>query len=470
MATTSTSSASSLAVGGLVSGIDTTSIVTALVAQQQVPITRLQTQQSAFKTQVSQIGDIISKLQALQTAAQDLGSSGALASKVVSTNGAFTATAGTGVQGGSYAVRVDQLARPSKWMSAGFGASTDPVASGSLSISIGGKTYDPITTDGMSLADMAYAIRQSGAPVSATVLSGWDTANNRAVSYLSVTALDSGYTPTSSPPDSLTLAFSGSGSGSGTDPGFAEKQTALNSRFNIDGVDYVRSSNTVTDALKNVTLTLKQGAVSPATQGTAEELTLENDQATTTTNLQKFADAYNAVMSLVQKALAVTKDTDRTTTLAGDSAVRSLQAQLHGIVTHAVAGLGTVRTLADIGLKTNRNGSLTVDATTLSSAMGRDPSAIDSLFSTATNGIGAFVSTLVTQQTSTGSGILAMDQKGLNARITALDTQINQMQLRVDAYKKGLLAQFTAMEDTLSSLKSTSNYLTSQSSSSSTSK
>ena len=354
-------------------------------------------------------------------------------------------------------------------MSAGFAASTDPVASGTLSISIGGKTYDPITTDGMSLADMAYAIRQSGAPVSATVLSGWDTANNRAVSYLSVTALDSGYTPTSSPPDSLSLAFTASGAGAGTDPGFTERQTALNSRFNIDGVDYVRSSNTVTDALANVTLTLKQGAVSPATQGTAEELVLENDQTTTTANLQKFADAYNAVMSLVQKALAVTKDTNRNTTLAGDSAVRSLQSQLHGIVTHTVSGLGTVRTLADIGLKTNRNGSLTVDATTLSSAMGRDPSAIDTLFSTATSGIGAFVSTLVTRQTSSGSGILAMDQKGLTDRISALDTQIERMQARVDAYKKGLLAQFSAMEDTLSSLKSTSNYLTTQAASTSTS-
>ena len=469
MATTSTSSASSLAVGGLISGIDTTSIVNALVAQQQVPITRLQTQQSAFKTQVSQIGDIISKLQAFKSAAQDLASAGALANTVTTSNSSFSATAGAGSQAGSYSVRVDQLARPSKWMSAGFAAATDTVASGSLTLSIGGTTYDPITTDNMTLADVAYAIRQSGAPVSATVLSGWDSANNRAVSYLSVTALKPGSTPGSAPPDSLSLSFAASGAGAGTDPGFAERQTAQNALFNVDGVDYVRASNTVSDAIPNVTLTLKQGAASPATQGTAEDLSLSNDQAQTTANLQKFADAYNAVMSLVQKALAVTKDTDRTTTLAGDSAVRSLQGLLHGVISHAVTGLAGVRTLADVGLKSNRDGSLTVDATTLSDALGRDPSAIDSIFKTTTNGISDFVASLVDQQSSSGSGILALDQKGLTDRVSAMDTQINQMQLRVDAFKTGLLAQFSAMESTLSSLKATGNYLTSQSSSSSSS-
>jgi flagellar hook-associated protein 2 len=469
MATTSTSSASSLAVGGLISGIDTTSIVNALVAQQQVPITRLQTQQSAFKTQVSQIGDIISKLQAFKTAAQALASTGALANAVTSSNSSFSAAAGAGSQAGSYSVRVDQLARPSKWMSAGFAAATDTVASGSLTLSVGGTTYDPITTDNMTLADVAYAIRQSGAPVSATVLSGWDSANNRAVSYLSVTALKPGYTPGSAPPDSLSLSFAASGAGAGTDPGFAEKQTARNALFNVDGVDYVRAGNTVTDAIPNVTLTLKQGATSPATQGTAEDLSLANDQAQTTANLQSFADAYNSVMSLVQKALAVTKDTDRTRTLAGDSAVRSLQGLLHGVISHGVSGLAGVRTLADVGLKSNRDGSLTVDATTLADALGRDPAAIDSIFKTTTTGISDVVAGLVDRQTSSGSGILALDQKGLSARIDAMDTQITQMQMRVDAYKTGLAAQFAAMENTLSSLKATGNYLTSQSTSSSSS-
>jgi len=127
-----------------------------------------------------------------------------------------------------------------------------------------------------------------------------------------------------------------------------------------------------------------------------------------------------------------------------------------------VTGLAGVRTLADVGLKTNRDGSLTVDATTLTSAMSRDPSAIDTIFSRATDGISAVVGSMVDQQTSTGSGVLALGQKGLSNRIESLDKQILSMQLRVDAYKKGLLAQFTAMEDVLSSLKSTSNYLTSQ--------
>jgi flagellar hook-associated protein 2 len=446
--------------GGLISGLDTASIVDQLVALESRPITQLKTLQAAYQTQITKLGDIVSRLADLRTAAQDLGTNGALAAKVTSSNSAFGATVGAGALSGRYSVRVDQVAQASKWMSAGFASSASTVANGALSLSIGGTSYGPITTDGLSLSDLAYAIRQTNAPVSATVLNGWDPVGNKAVSYLSITARDTGFTPGGS--DSLAITFTPGSGGTGQDPAFTEKQAARNAAFNIDGVDYVRQTNTVTDAITGVTLNLTRGATAPATQGTAEDLTLETDVTATQARLQKFADAYNGVMSLVQGALAVTKDTDRKSTLAGDSAVRGLQGLLQSIVVNQVSGLPGIRTLADVGLKTNRDGRLTVDTTTLSSALARDPSAVDALFSTSTTGISAFVTSLVDRETRSGTGVLTSDQASLTARITAMDSQMAAMQLRVDAYKTNLVRQFTAMETTLSSLKSTGNYLNAQ--------
>jgi len=79
---------------------------------------------------------------------------------------------------------------------------------------------------------------------------------------------------------------------------------ARNALFTIDGLDFERQVNTVTDAIPGVTLTLKKGATAPATTGAVEDLVLSTDADASRTKLQKFVDAYNGVMSLVQRQLA----------------------------------------------------------------------------------------------------------------------------------------------------------------------
>jgi len=463
--------AGTITTSGLVSGIDTASIVDQLVSLESRPISLLKSRQSGFRSQVTLLGDIMSRLSSLETAAKNLGSTGLLAAKVASTNDAFTATPGTGALAGRYAVRVDQLAQAAKWRSGGFDTPTSGVAGGTLSITVKGQTYPaappdgpgPIAiTDGMSLSDVAYAIRQSGAPVSATVVTGWDALAGKAVSYLSVTARDTGFTQADGAASALSISFTKDVGATGTDPAFAETQAARNALFNVDGVDFIRESNTVTDALAGVTLALKRGATLPATTGTVEDLVLNTDADATRAKLQTFVDAYNGVMAMVQRQLNVTKDTDRATTLAGDSAVRALQGRLQSILTNQVSGLAGVSRLADLGVKTAKDGSLSIDSTLYAAALARDPAALDALFSTATSGLADYVSKLVQEQVGTTDGVLVNRQKGLNSRITAMDGQMAVMQRRVDAYKANLVKQFTAMETTLSNLKSTGNFLQSQ--------
>ena len=445
-----------LSVGGLASGMDTQSIVDKLVQLESQPLTALQQHQSAYGSQVSALGDLASRLGALETAATGLASGGTLALQATSTNTAFSAVPGSAALAGSYAVQVESLASPAKWRSGPI-APTDALKAGSLTLSIGGVTYppasSPILIDGTTtLGGLAGAIRASGAPVSVSVL------DDGTSQYLSITTTASGYSGTD-PTTALQVNFDYGATppATGVDPGAASwHQDAINAVFYVDALKFTRASNTVTDALPGTALTLKSAG------GPAETLAIATDPAGTATRLQTFVDAYNGIMTAVQKQLTVDPNTDRTTTLAGDSTVRMLQQDLQALVSSQVGGLGAVRTLADLGVKTQRDGTLTLDQSTLAGAVAREPAAVNAIFADASSGIASLVSARVGTYTAATTGLLSLRQNGLQAQIRAMDDQAASMQARIDAFRDGLARQFAAMEDVVSQLKSIGSFLTSQ--------
>ena len=436
--------------GGLATGMDTSSIVEQLVSLESRPLSLLRSRQSGMKTQVSALGDLISKLSALATAAKDLGDAGVLGTRSVSANDAFEAVPGSAATAGRYGVQVAELARAAKWRSGAFAAGATH-AGGTLTLTVQGKTYDPITVaDGASLGDVAAQLRALGAPVSAAVLS------DGASSYLSITARDTGHPPAGAPADALTIAFAPAGAPAGQLPAYAQIEGARNASFTVDGLLFTRQSNTVSDALPGVTLTLKKEG------GPAEDLVVANDPAATKGRLQKFVDAYNAVMATVQRQLSPAEGSNRGASLQGDAAVRGLQRRMQALIVAAVPGLGTTSTLADLGVKTARDGSLSIDQATLDRAVARDPAAVNGLFSSASTGLSALASDLATSYTRAGDGVLVARQKGLDENIRSLDRQAEAMAARIETFRKNLLRQFAAMEEAVSGYKSIGDFLNRQ--------
>lgn len=437
---------STFSVSGLATGMDTQSIVDKLVSLEGQPLTRLQQQQSAYKSQVSALGNLSSKLAALQTAATDLATNGVLGVKATSSNDAFAAIPGSNAVAGSYDITVDTLATPTK-------RRLDPLApgetfkAGTLTFAFGDESYDAVLSDGATLQDIASAIKASGAPVSAVVFA------DDGGGHLSLTTTGTG--ASSVPTISFVAAPGATGT---TDPVFAATgtgtQDGVDATFSVNGFRFTRPSNTVTDALPGTTLQLKKGG------GASETLTLADDTSATQSRLATFVNAYNGVMQFVQQQLDVSKDTDRSATLAGDSTVRNLQARLQALGSSQVFEAGSVRTLADLGVKTERDGSLSIDASTLAAAIGRDPDRINALFADATAGLSRLTSGLVQDYTRAGTGLLAVRQTGLQSQIKAMDTQAANMQSRLDEYRTTLLAQFSAMEQVVSGYKSIGTYLT----------
>lgn len=435
--------------GGLASGMDTNSIIEQLIAIEKRPISLLRSRQTGFKSQVSTLGDIISKVQALQTAADGLAKGGVMATKVEGTNTGFTGTSGTGALAGRHEIQVTGLARSAQARSTAFASTTTQVRGGTLTLGMSGTNYNITVGDGSTLADVAFAINQSDAPLTATVIN--DGTNN----YLSLVNNDTGYPLTGAPGGALTITENYTGTASYQQLGLAITQPATNSQIAYNGLTINRTSNTISDVIPGVTLSLKALTAAP------ETLAVSNDTSGTTTNLQKFVDAYNAANSLIQSQLAASAGTNRGATLAGDGALRSLQNSLRGLLTKTVGTTANVRSLADVGIKSARDGTLSLDSTTLTSAMGRDASAVNDLFANATSGMGAITKTLSDNYTKT-DGILAARRTGLESNIKRIDADIVNMERRVEAKRQTLIAQFTAMEKIVSTLKSTGNFLAQQ--------
>jgi len=434
----------------LASGLDTAKLLEAMTQLESAPIKRIETKQAGIKAQLSQLGEVTSRLQAFQTTSNALSTSGVRAAAVSSSNTSFTATPGTGATEGRYNVEVQSLASAAKARSNAFTAETSPVTGGTLQLQVGSGSWTVDISDGATLTSVAASINASGAPVNAAVL------NDGLRSYLSLTSKNTGYDPTLGAASALQLTETSTGS-VGQPLGIVVTQAAQNAVFDVDGLSFERQANSISDAIPGITLDLK--AV-----GTAEELVVGRDMGASRKNLQSFVDGYNNLVAYLQAQMNLGESADRNTSLAGNSAVRSLKAAVQKLTSTTVAGLGSIRTLADIGLKSAKDGSVSIDNTVFQRAINSDPEAVDRLFSEAGVGIAALVKDLSDTHLKSTNGILSSQVTGLNAQLRTLDTQKAQAQARVDRFRAGLIAKFSAMESVIGGLKQSSSYLTALSS------
>jgi flagellar hook-associated protein 2 len=438
----------SFTASGLISGLDTGSMVTQLTALAGAPITQLQSQQAAIKSQISAEASLSAQLSALGSLSKSLSTAGVVASSAQTNSSAFTATATAGAGAGRYTLQVGQLAAAANDRSQAFGSASAPVSGGTLNLSAGGQTATVTITDGMQLGDVAKAINASGLRVSATILATGTSA------YLSVTTLDTGFDPTGTASAALQMTETTTGT-AGQSLTMGVITTAQNAQFSLDGLAFTRRSNTITDAINGVTLNLNSTSAAP------DDLVVSTDPTGSQQNLQGFVDAYNSLVTSLNGQLSPGAGADSSTLLSGNSAVRSLLQQLQSITSATTGGTGSIRSLADIGVKTDfTTGELTIDQTAFQNALAANPQGMKDLFSAASTGINAQVQAVVTRYTDPVDGVFVNDTQGMNDTVSQMDDDIANLQLSVDAYHDRLAASFASMESIISDLKTNASFLT----------
>lgn len=174
----------------------------------------------------------------------------------------------------------------------------------------------------------------------------------------------------------------------------SETVTAKNADFKVNGIAISKTSNTVTDVIPGVTLTLSKTTTAPVS------LAVARDTTTVSNSISSFVKAYNDLSASLKNLSGYDAATKQGGILQGDSTVRNLQAQLRSMLSTAVTGTsGVLTTLADVGVSFQKDGALALNRTKLDSAIANNFNEIASVFAS----VGKSTDSLVSFNASTSS-------------------------------------------------------------------
>lgn len=426
-------------VDGIVSGIDTTGLINAIVTARTVSINSMKQNKSDFEKQRESVAGVKNRMQSLVDAIGKLDEAGKLSKWKVDTSatGYSLSTLDGSVTPGSYAIRVDSLASSQTSRSGGFDdAPGDKVlGTGTFSITVGGTTTD-LTLDNTNNSWQGLADAINGVDgVSAYVVdTGAATQRYKLVVQSDETGTANGFTM-----DASALA-------GGTVPTFTTS-AATNASATIGGVSVSSSTNTLRDVVPGLEITLKQ------TTSVAEQATVSRDTTATREALGEFVSAYNAVRDYYAQQTVYDTTKDLKGPLVGEATTRRAVEGLSRAVTddYTVAG-SDLKSLAMLGIKTERSGQLTLDDAAFDAAFDADPDGAVAYLTDAGGPLLSIRSQVEDLYLDEDNGSLVSRGSSLDSTITDMDDQITTAQDRLDAEVSRLRTQFNAMESVLAQL------------------
>jgi len=439
---------------GIGTGVDLQSMLTKLMAAERAPIDVLTSRITTANSKISLYGTLKSKLDALKTAADTLQFPSRL-SAITATSGDTTvlgATADFTASAGSYAVAVTQMATAQKSFTQAYDVGTT-FGQGTLDFVVGGTPHSIDLTDQSSytLQDILGKINDADIGVTATIVSG--TAGDRLILTGSETGSTKGFTFTTTiaPPDSVP---SGTPQASldvlDTAPELATA-IAQDGIITVDGIPVTSSSNTFTSAVNGLTFTaVKLGSTS---------VTVQTDSSKIVAAAQALVDSYNATVTLVKSNSSYDQSTKTAQALNGDSAARSLLTVLTNTRTTVPSELSsaTYQSLAELGISVQQSGLLTLDTATLKTAISTSASDVTQTLVA----YGKAFSDSIDGMLNTG-GLITNRVDSLNTSVKNYKDSQAALEIRVAAIEKRYRAQFTALDKLVSSMQTTSSYLTQQ--------
>ncbi|NIM31577.1 MAG: flagellar filament capping protein FliD [Pseudomonas stutzeri] len=451
---------------GIGSGIDIDSIVKSMVAAERAPKeSQLKTLESKTTTRITAIGALKSAITEFQNALGNLNKPEVFKARAASSSNAdlLSVKAGVTAGAGSYKVAVSQLASGSKVALQAFkNDAANPVALGAgiLRISVGDSEL-PITVDesNNTLAGIRDAINKAGADkgVSATIVT--DDAGSRLVLSSSATGKDESITVAvddGSTGDLSLLAFAGGTNKPGADGSAGVITQARDAVLTIDGLTVTRKTNSIDDAIEGVTLELKAlvDEKEPLTVG----VTL--DETGVKKQIQSFVDAYNKLIGVINAQTKVTSVGEGkapvTGALVGDATARTLLNTIRNELV-SVQGSGGIRALTDIGVSTQKDGTLKVDSDKLSKVVSGSFAELSELFA-GDKGLATRLDEKLKPYTQTG-GILEQRNKVMTETISKIDKQKVDLDRRITLLQDRLYKQFNAMDALVGKMASTSSSL-----------
>ena len=435
---------------GIGSGLDVDSIVSKLMSVEQQPLTLLAQQQSSYNAKISAYGSLQSTLSQFQTAMSSLANASQYQaySATSSNSSAVSATTTTGATAGNYNIAVSQLAQSQQLATVGQSSTSSAIGSGTsttLSFTFGSISGGTLTngvysnasftsngnptqsvvinSSNNTLSGIANAINTANIGVTATIINNGSSTNPYQLLLTSTATGQTSSMQISVSGDSTLSSLLSYNPANNTGQDLTQTVAAQNANMTINGVAVTSPSNTDTNAIQGVTLTL--GAT---TGSTPANVSISQNTSNIVNAVNSFVTAYNSVALTLQTDTSYNTKTKTAGPLNGEAAVNNIAQDLQNILAQPVAGSTSSSALSMLyqaGVTLQNNGTLSVDSTKLQSAIAANPNSFSGLFAetgqtsdSQVNYLGATSSTqpgsyavnvsqLATQGAATGTAALA---------------------------------------------------------------
>jgi flagellar hook-associated protein 2 len=412
---------------------------------------------NADTTTLSGLGQLQSALASFQNAAQSLSGIGLNLSATSSTPEVLSAITSSNSVAGTYAIQITQLAQ-----SQALQSKTQASQTAAIGLGVASKiTLDFGTTSGNTFNTSANG-------KSVTIPSGTNTLQSIASAInganIGVTAkvipIGTGYalelhSPTGAA-SSMRIAVTGDPALKNLlayDPAgvknLSPAASAQNATLTVNGTAMSSPSNTLTNAVPGTTLSLTATGTS--------NLVVAQDSAQLTQNVTNLVNAYNTLNAKL--------NTLKQGNLKTDGSALQTQTHLRNIfitsIAHGVSGSPSLA-LAKIGITTQKNGVMTIDASKLQNAISTDPASVTKIFTNGGKGLADHLANQI-QGLIGPAGSLAQKTTAINHDITALNAKQASLQKALTAQANALVSYYSQQSTPGTSTATTSSSSTASS-------
>ncbi|MGI5901739.1 MAG: flagellar filament capping protein FliD [Desulfitobacteriia bacterium] len=458
------------------SGYDFTAIIEASVSNYSRPLLKMQEQQLALGKTKDAWRDVNTRLAALDKTLEALRQAvtWTATSATSSNESLLKVTSSAGATAGNYNIKIFQLAGAQTAVSKVMGEAegiTSPtdgtvIEESIFRIKVGDKETEISLKAGASLEEIAQEINEAKAGVSASVLK---VSGGYQLALISEEVGEEN-AATFEPVSGNVLTALGIADENGNPLNIT--QEAQDAKISINGIEITSSSNTITTAIKGLTLNLNA-----ADENTTVIVKVSADEKTAEKAVQAFVDQYNSVMNFIESKMQYNKDTGVKGDLFGDPILQAIQSRLRSMVGGIIANpTGPFTLLSEIGISTSalnygKSAALEFDTKKFAEALEKNLESVANLFGAGLGiasrdedepqGLANIMKSYLKPMIEYG-GTFAKAQEGYTKQISDLKDRMQDFQDKIETYRENLTQKYSRLESQLVAISSQSQWLYSQ--------
>ena len=406
-----------------------------------LPLQSLQNEQSDLQGEVSAAQSLGSAVSGLTSAVQALGSLGASGLVANSSDSSLVSAQATGATSNATynftnITSVATAASESSLQAYADTTTTQVSSTGSLNLVVGSTTTPITLASGQNnLSGLATAINNANVGVTAQILttSGGD--------YLSVSANNPGE-------NAISLVDDPTGSATQL---LTSQNPGSNTNFELNGVSVSEPSTTISDVVPGMTFTI--GGTTSAGQTVSVNLAPDPNQLSS--DLQNLVSAYNAVGTAVNGQVG-----SNAGALSGNPLVWQTRTAMEQLVNYFDPSNSSVHSLADLGISLDQTGTMSFNASAISSLSTSQLTATFQFLGSATSGLGALANNFDAISDPVTGAVQSLVSED-NTTLTNLNDQMTDMSNTITQNLTALQSQLEAADSSAAQLESQQSLLTS---------